>query len=185
PARRAGAPALGSGSSLLFDGVNDFVDMGNPASNPTDLGANATIEAWVLFNALPTNSLYTIASKDAGSGSQNKWIFGYANNFNGVPNAAVLHINTTPGTNLCLKSNNRTPSVGTWYHLAVVKSGNSYTFYRDGVADGTASTTVAVPVVASTFQVGRAEGAFYFNGQIDDLRLWSTARTQTDIQNNR
>src|SRR5262249_33299142 len=84
-----------------------------------------------------------------------------------------------------LKSNNWTPTVGTWYHLALVKSGTSYTFYRDGVADGTASTATAVPTVASTFQLGRAEGAFYLNGQLDDLRLWNSARSATDIANNR
>src|SRR5262249_39798324 len=150
-----------------------------------DLGANATIEAWVKFNGLPSNSLATIASKDVGSGNQNKWILGYANNFAGIPNATFFHLNTTSGNSVFLKSNNCTPALRTWYHLAVVKSGNSYTFYRDGVADGTATTTVAVPAAAAAFLVGRAEGAFHFNGQIDDLRLWAAARTATDIQNNK
>ncbi|HYV34555.1 MAG TPA: LamG-like jellyroll fold domain-containing protein, partial [Gemmataceae bacterium] len=184
PARFPGVPALG-GSSLLFDGVNDFADMGNPANGSLNIGANATIETWVKFNALPVNTLATFASKDVGSGNQNKWIFGYANNSSGIPNATFFHINTTTGTSVFLKSNNWTPTVGTWYHLALVKNGTSYTFYRDGVADGTSSTAIVVPAAATTLQLGRAEGGFYFNGQLDDLRLWNTARSAAEIANNR
>jgi len=111
PARFPGAPALG-GSSLLFDGANDFVEMGNPANGTLDIGTSATLEAWVKFNALPTNSIATVASKDVGGGNTNKWIFGYANNFAGVSNGTFLHINTASGANVWLKSNSWTPAVG-------------------------------------------------------------------------
>src|SRR5262249_11823988 len=148
------------------------------------IGASATIEAWVQFNALTAGSLYTIASKDVGSNTNNKWIFGYSNNYSGNGTVTIFHINTTSSGSIFLKSNSWTPTPGTWYHLAVVKTGNNSTFYRNGVADGTATTTIAVPDVATTFQVGRAEGPFYFNGQIDDLRLWNTARAATDISGN-
>jgi len=134
---------------------------------------------------LPSGTLYTIAGKDAGGGNTNKWIFGYANSYGGVSNATFFHINNTSGGGVFLRSNAWTPTIGVWYHLAVVKSGNSYTFYRDGVADGTATTTVAVPDSSGTLQVGRAEGAFYWRGQIDDLRLWNVARSATEIAGNR
>ncbi len=171
------------GHALGFDGVNDFVSMGDPASNTLDLGASATIEAWVRFNALPSSSLATIASKDQGPGTQNKWIFGYANNYAGVSNATFLHING-PGGSVFLSSSNWTPVIGQWYHLAIVKDGNSYAFYRDGVADGTASTAVAVPDVTAALEIGRAEGGFHFNGSIDEVRLWNVARSQPDILTN-
>ncbi len=185
PAFGPPAPALGLGHSLVFDGANDYVDMGDPASNALDLGTNGTIEAWVKFDALPVNTLWTIASKDVGGGTQNKWIFGYAVNSSGVSNNTFFHINTSSGGSIFLKSNAWTPTVGTWYHLALVKTGNSYTFYRDGVADGTATSTTSVPDVASTLQVGRAEGSFHWKGSIDDLRLWNTSRSAAEIASNR
>src|SRR4029078_8466855 len=75
-----GPPALATGKALVLDGANDYVDMGDPAGNALDLGANATLEAGVKLDALPVNTLWTIAGKDVGGGTQNKWIFGYANN---------------------------------------------------------------------------------------------------------
>ena len=173
-----------SAYALQFDGSNDYVDMGDPVNNSLDLGAAFTIEAWVKFNALPSYNLATIVSKDQGSGSNNKWIFGYANNYSGITNATFFHINNPSNGSIFLSSSAWTPVVGQWYHLALVKNGTNYTFYRDGVVDGTASTAIPIPDVASTFQVGRAENTFYLNGALDDLRLWTTARSQTDIANN-
>ena len=34
------------------------------------------------------------------------------------------------------------------------------------------------------FEVGRSEGAFYFNGLIDEVRLWNTSRTPAEILDN-
>src|SRR5262249_44908069 len=140
--------------------------------------------AWVKFNALPSSgSLASIVSKDLGAGNQAKWIFGYGVNVGGFSNALFVQINT--GTSLDWPhSASFVPPVGTWYHLAVVKADKSYTFYVNGAASGTATTTLAVPTVAAAFQVGRAESAYYLNGQVDDLRLWNTARTASQIATN-
>ncbi|HMC68018.1 MAG TPA: CARDB domain-containing protein, partial [Mycobacteriales bacterium] len=134
------------------------------------------------FNALPSNSIATIASKDEGPGSQNKWILGYANNYGGVAGATVLHINSAGGASVFLGSDPWVPTPGTWYHLAVVKEGNTYRFYRNAVLEGTRTTTVALPDVAAPFVLGRAENAFPWNGELRDVRLWSTSRSQADIQ---
>ena len=77
-------------SFLDFDGVNDYVTMGDPADNTLDLGTSATVEALVRFDALPVNSLATIVSKDQGPGGLDKWIFGYANNYGGSRRGDIL-----------------------------------------------------------------------------------------------
>src|SRR4029079_6982062 len=46
-------------------------------------------------------------------------------------------------------------------------------------------TTTAVPAAAAPLQVGGAEGNFFLNGQVDDLRLWNVARSASDISGNR
>ena len=172
------------GNGMSFDALSNSnidADMGNPADGHLDLGGNATIEAWVKFDSLPSNSLATIASKDEGGGNTNKWIFAYANNY-GVSNATVLHFNTSSGGGIFLASNPWIPVIGQWYHLAVVKSGSSYTFYRDGVADGTGTNSTTIPVVNASLKLGQAEGAFWLRGALDDVRIWNIARTQTQIQ---
>src|SRR5262249_12569999 len=150
------------GTALHFDGATNYVDMGDPADNHLDIGANATIETWVKFDSLPSGNFYTFASKDVGGGSQDKWIFGYANNYGGILNATMFHINGINGS-VFLQSNSWTPVIGQWYHLAVVKSGTTYTFYRNGVADGTVNS-INVPDVASSFLLGQSEGGFRFAG---------------------
>ncbi len=136
------------------------------------------------LTSYPPATLYTIASKDAGGGGTNKWIFGYGNSYSNVTNSTFLHINRAAGGSVFLTSNPWTPVIGRWYHLAVAKSGDNYSFYRDGVLEGTPTTTVQIPDVTAAFEVGRAEGAFHFRGSIDNLRLWNVARTQAEIQNN-
>ncbi len=177
-------------NALSFNGSTSYVDMGNPASGVLDLGATATLEAWVYFDGLPSNSIATIASKDAGTGNTNKWIFGYANNYyayyNGSnyasANATVFLINNPTEGQTVLASSSWTPTLYQWYHVALVKTGDNYSFYLDGVLQNTVSASADVPAVAASFQVGRAEGSFYLQGEIDELRLWDVSRSASDIQ---
>src|SRR5262249_21243134 len=110
-------------AALSFNGTNNFVDMGNPSSHVLDLGANATLEAWVNFAALPVNTFATIVSKDVGAGTTPKWIFGYSNNSQGVSNGLMFLI-SNPGQGVAvLTPGPWTPVVGQWYHLALVENG--------------------------------------------------------------
>jgi hypothetical protein len=168
------------GNSLVLDGVDDDVLMGDPADNHLELGSTVTLEAWVKFSSLPSGSLHPIASK-APPGTSG-WLWAYSNNFSGVggggPRTVVLF------NGAVASSNNWTPVVGQWYHLAVVKNGTSYTFYRDGVADGT-STSLEVPEVPAPFILGQYSNLHRLHGALDDVRVWNTARSASEIANNR
>jgi hypothetical protein len=169
-------------NAVSMDLVNTgvYADAGDPPDNHLDIGASATVETWVKFDVLPTNNFYTFIAKDVAAGNLNKWIFGYANNFSGVANATIFHINGVNGS-VMVRSNAWTPVIGQWYHLAVVKSGTSYTFYRDGVADGT-STSINVPDVNGPVTLGQCEGSFHLAGALDDVRVWNVARSAAQIQ---
>ncbi len=65
--------------------------------------------------------------------------------------------------------------------MAVVKSENQYTFYRNGLADGTASTAAAVPRVKCAMLMGHSEGNFWLQGALDDVRMWNTALNDDQI----
>ena len=56
------------GNALSFNGSDNYADMGDPADNHLDIGTNATIEAWVKFDSIPSGTFATIGSKDAGGG---------------------------------------------------------------------------------------------------------------------
>ncbi|MEL4877936.1 Ig-like domain-containing protein [Shewanella algae] len=93
------------------------------------------------------------------------------------------------------QSNPITISTNVWYHFAFVFNNGQWDFYLDaqaagiGVADMGGNNTVpdyqaanVNNLVAGLQNHGSVNN---FTGKIDDIRLWSTARTQTEIQNNR
>jgi parallel beta-helix repeat protein len=166
-----------TGSALSFDGGNDYVDVADSPS--LDLRYDITAESWVKFDALLPGNFYPLISKDEGPGSTNKWIFGYSHNYLGK-DCLGFHINTNGGDSTWISSDAWTPSLGTWYHVAVTKNGTSYSFFVDGTSVGGGTILTAIPDAAISVMVGRAEG-FYLNGKLDDVRLWSRALSTSEI----
>jgi len=60
----------------------------------------------------------------------------------------------------------------TWYHLAVVRSGNTFSLYVNGVSEATATSSVVIADDTSNLLIGVGDtGTTYLNGYIDDLRI--------------
>src|SRR5206468_4281925 len=77
---------------------------------------------------------------------------------------------------------------GTWYHAAASYDGNKWQLFLNGALESelvvgrpVASTSTQQASLASALTtIGAAAG--FFNGAIDEARIWSVARAQTDIQ---
>lgn len=81
-------------------------------------------------------------------------------------------------------------STGSWYRLSISwkAATSTATFYLNAVSQGTVvGTKTAISDNASRFYVGANKGASavqnFFNGLLDDVRVWSVVRTATDIFN--
>ncbi len=68
-----------------------------------------------------------------------------------------------------------------FYHVAVVKTGNSYTFYIDGQQKGTRVITTSVADVAAPLTIGYAEGGIVHNGAIDEVRIYNRALSSNEV----
>ena len=98
--------------------------------------ADKTMEVWVNFSQLSGDGMTCILSKDEGGGSNFKYILAYAANYAGYSNTFMLHFNGPGiGAQWIAVSNSCTVTLGVWHHLALVKTGNVFSFYLDGIQD--------------------------------------------------
>ena len=165
------------GQALNFDGTNDYVQT---TYSGIAGSADRTIEAWIKttdnFNPSVGGSQGVLV--DYGTFST-----GQRFTFNVLwGNAIRLEVggNGVSGT---IAVND-----GNWHHVAVVflSTGNTVRLYVDGVLDTQGSLTVAANTgTANNVMIGRrVDNVNYFNGSIDEVRIWNTAKTQAEIQAN-
>ena len=141
--------------SLYFDGTGDnlyTVNSGIPATGAF------TLEMWIY----PTST----------SGYQliySQFLSGNGGNFQLLWNDTASKFTVNDGSGLFLTSSS-TYSTNAWYHLAIVRSGSTFTMYVNGtsVASGTNSYSI---LQAASYIGTRSVSDGYFNGYIDDLRI--------------
>src|SRR5207245_8488045 len=78
-------------------------------------------------------------------------------------------------------------SLNTWYHVAGVYNAAARTLdiYVNGVRDnGVLTGTIPASQINSAVNVniGRRSGGYYFNGIIDEMRIYNRALSQAEIQ---
>ena len=157
-------------ASLLLDGDSDYIQVADHDS--FDFGAgNFTAECWIRFAALGNNTIFSHWAN--GTASSMSYYLTYFNS------SGILRLGYYLGSNLDA-SYSWAPSIGTWYHIALERSGTTIKVYIDGtsVISVSASTT-ALRDSEDPFRVGVFNDAstgspsldWYFNGHIDDLRI--------------
>ncbi|MEB3122788.1 MAG: LamG-like jellyroll fold domain-containing protein [Snowella sp.] len=159
-------------SALDFDGQDDYVQL--PAL-PENLFQTFTIETWVYYRSFSpysrifdfgngANSDNILLLADA-SGKTSFGIFiGGSGDYVEVYN--ILEINK-------------------WIHLAVAmdQSGN-VTLYKDGVIVAQKKLHLPQNLVRNQNYLGKSNwsGDAFFNGQMDEVRLWNRCRSQSEIK---
>lgn len=131
---------------------------------------NFTIESWVNFGTLPVSASTTLVDKSAA----------YKVMFH--PSLG-LRLFTFPLDTVQVAWS---PSTDTWYHIAVTFASNQVKFYVNGTQQGTTQTAgnASTADTANDFTIGTQSGD---EGvvRIDEVRLWSIVRTQSEINNNK
>ena len=153
------------GSSIVFDGSGDFLDM--PYSADFDFAINSfTVEAWIKTSTTGTDMAlvsmaYHTNSFGLSIGTDNKIRF-QGNN----PDGTV--IGTTAVTD------------GAWYHIALVRDNNTLKVFVDGTLENSSAwLTSLTPTTATRLTIG--EEAYTgrrvpYNGFMDEVRISNSAR---------
>ena len=157
-------------ASLLLDGDSDYIQVADHDSFDFDAG-NFTVECWIRFAALGNNTIFSHWAN--GTASSMSYYLTY---FNG---SGILRLGHYLSGNADT-SYSWSPSTGTWYHIALERSGTTIKVYIDGTSViSVAASTTALRDSEDPFRVGVFNDAstgspsldWYFNGHIDDLRM--------------
>lgn len=160
------------GSAAYFDGTGDYLTVANNAVNAFGLG-DFTIECWVNFSALPTtNVIMGIANTMTSptSAGFTHWWFGLENSAGTIRLRLGRH-----GNGAVYALANWTPTLNTWYHIAVTRSSSSViSIFIDGVSQSVNSSGANWAndfSATGSLIVGYVATLATFNGYIDEFRL--------------
>ena len=181
-------PFSASKEAVSLNGSNACLQAPNASAlRPT---GNFTVESWVKFTSMPGSGNYP---KFFQSYSQNSGIAGIAFGISGDSNKAFLAVGkatgTSQGTDFQQLFGNTVLTTGTWYHLAAVYDGSTMEIFLNGVSDGSVSWSGNPGYATDNYvRIGctntTGTDLYFLNGNVDDVRVWNVARTQSQISTN-
>jgi Concanavalin A-like lectin/glucanases superfamily len=167
-----GATRTGSGrfgQALTLDGASGMVTV--PDDSTLRLSSGMTLEAWVRPSALTSAS--SILTKDQTGGFSYSLL---ANTAANVPSANVFT------TSALAAAGPASLALGTWTHVAETWDGANVKLFIDGAEVASQPTTGSLAVNAGQLKIGGSSAAGqFFNGLVDEVRVFSRARTASEI----
>ncbi len=145
-----------------------------------------------LSNALTLELWFKAASFDANNGAVNslmrKNVAANAENFflrfRTIEAKPVLEF--SPGKDIGVLRAAFDFKAGVWYHLAATYDGMTITAFVNGKSFAREPFSGRIQIDASELAVGRGDPEYssgeYFDGAIDDVRIWNVARSPAEIQ---
>ncbi|MFC1643935.1 LamG-like jellyroll fold domain-containing protein, partial [Candidatus Omnitrophota bacterium] len=162
---------------LAFDGDGDYVTI--PDNDALDLdGEQFTVEAWINIKRVGWDWMSILGKSDWDDDSQwsySMFIDSYGtlhfDLMNEMDNGFQLASPAAVGTNM-------------WRHVAATYDGSKLRLYIDGEEVASQDASGKPRQNDYTLQIGawKASDTNFFNGSIDDVRIWNKAKQESQIQ---
>jgi glucose/arabinose dehydrogenase len=160
------------GKALSFNGSGGLVSVADASS--LDFTSAMTIEAWV--RPTTRSNWDTVVMK--GYGSTGRAYALYAGNNNGRP-AATVRISSSERST----SGGSSLPLNTWSHLAMTYGGGRLRVYVNGLQVSSTSVSGSIRTSSDPLTIGGSSvWGRWFAGQLDEVRIYNRALTQTEIQ---
>jgi hypothetical protein len=157
-----------------FNGSTSYLSIAQTTS--TDLAANNfTLEMWIYFGNTVSNS--SVNNNICGKwNSSSQWILQFrAAGADSITNQHWrFYTNNGSGPSTDFQETSTTSvQINTWYHIALVRNGSSFIFYRNGGQVGsTLTSATSIPTSSDTLTIGSAQNNSYsLIGYISNFRL--------------
>ncbi len=165
------------GRSFSLDGVDDHVVV--PAF---DMGTDWTAEGW--FNpAACTDSAFNCPLFTRSNGNQDGILVAYFGAGHPLAGQFAFDIGNQTSWQLTLYSGT-TYSIGSWYHVAATKSGDTYTLYVNGAKRAQQTLAgVSTQYQSRDIVLGKwtHSTTAYLRGKIDEVGVYKRALTPAEI----
>ena len=166
--------------AVQLDGVNDYVELGNPAA--LQLTGSMTVSAWVNSAGFPGDDAAIVSKRGTSVGYQ------LDTTVDRGPRTIGFKLTNGSGASV-FRYGATTLQANTWYHITGVynaATSEMHVYLNGQLDDGTLIGTVTSTQQNSTANVNigrRPTGnGFNFNGRLDDVRIYGRALTQAEIQ---
>ena len=153
-----------AGNALLLNGSNQNADLGTWFNYQT-----FTIEMWVKPGATQQQNADIIDNNHTGSRS---WVFQQNST---VTNQYIFGGSFSSPTTFDLTAN-------LWQHLALVSTPTTKSVYVDGILMGSSSGSITYDGTEFLRLGSWGGGGRNWNGEMDEVKIYSTALTQAEIQ---
>lgn len=177
------------GNSVAFNGSNNSIVI--PHNTSLNFTSQYTVESWINVSGYQYG---TIISKFEDDNNNRSWMVNMGET--GDPTkVTVVHSRLGSWTNPIQWNTGFQPALNTWYHIAVVfdasLSSNQIKLYVNGALTAQTSWPYTITPNTANMYIGGYDGpgngvnaganSRFFNGKIDEVRVWNLARTAPQI----
>lgn len=160
------------GNALSFDGAGDRVEVARDASLEP---SNVTVECWVKGSTLKSYQ-YIVAKYYTGGHASYGLYTGSSKGLFFYVSDGSYALSNDAGTGVW---------DGNWHHIAGTYNGSTLRLYVDGSEVGTGKSVTKTIGYNSTsagkLYIGSYGAAYYFTGEIDEVRVWDEALTASQL----
>ena len=150
-------------SSMSFNGTSQYITTPYSSNFSTQWFGDGAIECWVYFNSVAsTPHIWSLS--ESSTTRTSLYLSG-----------AVFKFYVSVGTGSDIITSATTIVTGQWYHVAITRSGTTWTMWLNGVSQGTSTSTTRPYGPNEMLSIGTQNyspaAGDWFNGYIDDLRI--------------
>jgi len=162
------------GNALTFDGTSDLVQV--PDDDSLDITAAITLEAWIKPSDVSSPRTIVAKWEEADPKEYSYRLI--------VRSEKIRFEISTSGTSAIRLDSSTKIGADVWTHVAATYDGSTMKVYKNGVMDNSKAQTGAIYSSTTPLRIGHSKGTSeYFSGIIDEVGLYSVAKSDTDIAN--